>query len=396
MIDRRIFAPLSGAIFVVILVGGLVYWANFRTPDVPASFTPEERFKSGLDSVAANDLGAAEVALSELDSAPGYRDQARVLRAALALKRNAAQEAVNELAQMPADEEIREIAALLLAEAFHQLGDLANAQKAADFVVKTRPENPAGHRRLAAVYYDLGANANAVAELREVIKLVPDDFRPHYLMGQIAFDGENYQEAVSSLQSALERNPSPTQKTEIVLQLAQSLLKTHQYERAVRLLDQYADGNAAFLALESEAQWALGNTMLAKEHLGTAERIEPKNRFLLLQKSRIAIHEGHTEAAIPALEKLLAADPHDTESRYQLAMCFRKLGMTDRSQAEFKLHDESQALKRQLADLSDEATKQPTNAEVRDRLALLFEKLGRPEIAATYRRAADACRRIQK
>jgi hypothetical protein len=96
------------------------------------------------------------------------------------------------------------------------------------------------------------------------------------------------------------------------------------------------------------------------------------------------------------LEAVLSSDPHDTESRYQLALCFRKLGLTVRAQAEFKLYEESQSLKRQLADLSDEASGQPNNAEVRDRLALLFDKLGRPEIAATYRRAAEACRRVSQ
>jgi predicted Zn-dependent protease len=150
------------------------------------------------------------------------------------------------------------------------------------------------------------------------------------------------------------------------------------------------------LALGSEAHWAEGNTDAAQEWLSQAQALDPKDRFVLLQTARVAIHEGQTKSAIPALDTLLSSDPHDTESRHQLALCFRKLGMTERAEAESKRLEESQKVKRELSDLSDQAALEPTNADVRDRIALLFDKLGRPETAAIYRRAAEACRNMAK
>jgi hypothetical protein len=57
---------------------------------------------------------------------------------------------------------------------------------------------------------------------------------------------------------------------------------------------------------------------------------------------------------------------------------------------------QSQALRRRLTDLSDQAVLRPRDAQVRDELADVCEQLAKPELARLYRQAADACRRSGK
>lgn len=386
---RRLAAPF----IIVLLVAATFYWLWWQAPPAETSPGLDQEFAAGMKAVAQRDFERAHSAIEALQNGPEYRGHARVLRAALALKQDDPAAAVRELASKPVRPEIRITAALVLANAFYRVGDLAKAEEAARFVAQEEPDNAEGHRLLAAVYYDLGANAASIMQLREVIRLDPDDFRPHHLLGQIDFDAEHYQEAVEELRAALKRKPPHAKRLDMTLSLARAYLKTKRYSEATLLLKRDAKINASLLALLSEALWAQGESDEAAKMLHKAARIDPDDRFVLLQRARLAIYEGRIRSALVPLKKRLAADPHDLECRHQLALCYQKLGDSKRYEAESARFKESQRIRKELSRLSDEAIRNPRDAGVRDRIAELYTKLGRPKLAKVYQRAAAACRR---
>ena len=386
---------VAAFVMVLLAVGAIVWFGWQRNAHVESPLSLDEQFAAGLQAVSQGDVRRARIAIDSLDVSADHRDHARVLRAAMALKLGNPTEAVRQLAAKQVREEVRVTAALILASAFHQLQDFTNAEQAARFVVGHDPKNVEGHRLLAAIYYDLGANDAAISELRVVNTLDPEDFRAHHLRGQILFDAENYNEAISAFRAALKLNPPPKTRREITLSLAQALLTSNRFTDATALLRVVPAEDASLLALKSEALWAQGKREQADILLRDAARIEPRNRFVLLLHARIAIQDGRFEQALEPLKKHLEADPHDIESRHQLALCYQKLGRPERYEAEANRLKETKRIRRELSKLSDEAARQPRNAEVRDRIAILFRKLGRTELADIYQRAAEACRRFR-
>jgi thioredoxin-like negative regulator of GroEL len=55
------------------------------------------------------------------------------------------------------------------------------------------------------------------------------------------------------------------------------------------------------------------------------------------------------------------------------------------------LADQTRARLDQLTDLNRQAMRNPWDADVRRRLAEVCEQIGRPDLAAMWRSAADAC-----
>lgn len=377
---------------IVAVAGTAAVWFWLRRTGGDGRTAPQQQFAAGMDAIKRDKIGELLEAIRRLEGEPGYEAHARVLTAGLLLKTDKPAAAIRKLQFEPATRELRVAAGLLRAEACYRLHDLTGAEAAARSVAREDPDNADAHRWLATVFYDLGATSTAVRELRRVVALDPDDDGPHFLMGQIAFDAEDYAGAVKSLRAALERNPPASRRGEVVELLARSLIKTHAYSAAIELLDG-VPRSATLDALAGEAWWGLGQPERARRCLQRAAAQDPRSRFVRLLKARMAMEAGAFRQAAELLQAQLRDDPHDFECRYRLAQCYRKLPDPQRYEAEVTRMDEIRKLRLELSRLSDEAARRPEDAAIRDRIASLFEKLGRPQTAEVYRRAAEACRK---
>ena len=128
--------------------------------------------------------------------------------------------------------------------------------------------------------------------------------------------------------------------------------------------------------------------MVVLEPLLHAE--SPSPRALRL-RAKIYADTGDFKAAVPLLVKALQVDPHEPESRYQLAVAYEFLGQRKEAAEERRLLDETQKLLSTLSELSREADRKPTDVEVRRRLAEVCEKLGKFDLEMTWRKAAESC-----
>lgn len=353
---------------------------------------PEDAFRLGLAAAEAGDIDRLTAAIEVLEHNPGYEQHARLLRGARSLRLRDLDVALWHLSRVPPDGELRTPALLLTGECLYWADRLAEAEGVFRTATREFPENPEAHRWLGAIYYDLGAMDHAIAELDHLARLKPDEYQPYRLQGHILSDYERFGEAIEAYQQALERNPPETIRSEIVEALANCLVRERRYSDALRLLEPVPDGSA-LLAIRAECLWNLGEREEARDAVERAKHVGPADSSLLLVEARMARESGEAAAAIPLLEGILQEDPHDAAARYQLALAYRDGADEQRYEQEIAKYQRSIKLRLKLSELHVEAIEDPNDAELRDEIAGLCTELGKDELAAVWRRAAEACRR---
>lgn len=392
---RRLL-PLVPIVLAASTLIGWGVWTRIRSGDELASIadsSPEEKFQYALAALKRGDGETVQSIIRMLQSEPGYEQHAGFLQAAYLVGAGRTEAGLSALAAIPPSEDLRSLVQIWMTKALYRLHRLSEAEAVVRRLLDREPDNAEAHRWLASIYWDLGANGAAAPELRHVIRLDSKDSRPWHLLGIISFDAENYTEAIGQFRNALSRNPPPQKRLDIVRRLARCLVKTRRYREALKLDAEEGLSDATMLALAGEAHWALGRPKKTRELLNRAGVIEPENRFVLMLDAQLEMQSGDPGKAVPLLKKQLQRDPHDFEARYRLAMCYRKLKKTAHYKEAITRAESSQALRKQLSELSNLAVRQPRNAKVREQLEDVCRQLGKTKLAETYRRAAEACRR---
>lgn len=354
---------------------------------------PEYRWQRGQQALRENDWVAVEEYARKLE-ASGEPDRARLLRAEAFYRQRRYADAVAELNQIRDEGDLRVRAASLQGQCLLRLNLLREAHRVFQFVVDQQPDNPDAHRGLAAVYYDLGDLTQAVSHLEQVARLVPNDGRPYRQIGLIDKDLAQYADAATAYREALGRELNPTVREEVQLELAEVLLKQHDYQAALEALDHPTPSpqeNVQAMGLRAECLWGLSRADEAREVLDRALRREPSNVALLRLRGQISLAEGQPEQAASLLEKAVALDPQDEPSRYQLALAYTRLNRPKEADEQQKRLKEIRDRLNLLTTLSKEAMEKPWDGGVRRRLAEVCDQLGRPNLAAMWRRAAEAC-----
>ena len=101
--------------------------------------------------------------------------------------------------------------------------------------------------------------------------------------------------------------------------------------------------------------------------LRTAESLYPRDRVVLNQIGRILFLKRDYAAAVNALDGALEVDPEDLQAHYNLMLCYRGLGETDKAQREeqlflrFKANEAAQAItaRRRMLSPEDNNERQP-------------------------------------
>ncbi|MFN0054369.1 MAG: tetratricopeptide repeat protein [Planctomycetales bacterium] len=382
----RRWSILAGLLLVgVALAVGLRSWRTVTLERQIASACELLRGEHPLDEVRAT--------IRLLQDHPAKADELKLLEAGVALREGDAAEALELLTRIRPQGKFRADALLLWGEALLQQGRLSEAQARFQTVVQERPELRDGHRWLALIFQELGAVDSALHELQELARLDPDNFLPYRLQGQIYGEDLNrFEQAVANYEHALERHPPAAAAAEIRRELARFLILDEQYGRALEVLQQAPQG-AVECALLAECQWGLGDADAARETLARLAAIDPDHRALRVLAAVIEIEQGTPQTAVELLRRHLDREPHDFVARHQLSLAYQVLGDREASEAASAQMVASQTLQKHMDQLITRAIKQPTDAEVREELAAVCEKLGMPAEATRWRQAAAALRR---
>ncbi|HIF00924.1 MAG TPA: tetratricopeptide repeat protein [Planctomycetes bacterium] len=377
------------AVGVLCAAAGVWLWTSLRP-----SLSPEELFAQALDSINGGRSDGVEAALERLDSDKEYWRHLAVLDALLFLRSGRPEEALQRLSTIPERTPVRELALQYGGEALYKLQRLGEAQQVFQMLKSEYPENVDARRWLGVIFYDLGAYDAAISELQYVASAVPDDYRPHHLLGIMYQDFEADEDAISCFRKALELNPSPEKKTQILADLSRVLSSNREYDQAIQILESLPD-SALTNELFAQSFWGQGNITEAQQKLERAEQLGTLSADGIQLKAELEQARGNDALSISILERLVEDFPDRTDSRYQLALALQQSGRKEEGAQQMERWKEQRKIADELIQLNLKAVMDPNDADVRDRLSLLCRQLGKTQLADMWRDAAEACRRVQ-
>ncbi len=361
---------------------------------------PDAVFANSLQALARGDLEDVLQGIESLQGHAGYESHVHLLRGAYLLRRGDPAAALPSFKSVVPEGELRQPALRLTGECLFLLHQLPLAAAQFQELLKDNPTSANSHRWLGQIFYNLGAFDGAMTHLETLLEYEPDNYLAHALIGHMAFDFEDFKVSVEHYRKALAMDRPDSVPAnihqEVLRNLAQSLIGQNSYPEALKILDLADQDHALVLALKADCHRGLGHHDKAREFLDRSLAIDSDARKAVLLEVALANDRNDTEATIAPLQRLLARDPHDTACRYQLAQAWQRIGKPEEYKREIARHDESRQLKTQLTQLNLEANRDPQNAEVRDRLAAVCEKLGKRDLAIMWRQAAAACRQVPR
>ncbi len=357
--------------------------------------TARDVFEQGVAAILRHDHEKAERLAQQLRSLPNSETLERVLNGGILAQSGYFREALTELEPTAAKGGLhREYALLWIGESYYGLRDLARSEIVLRTALIEFPNNKEVIRINAAVYYDLGAMYPALTQLEKLKKLTPLDSRPYHMAGAIYLDFEQFDEAVANLKAALDRNPTQTQREEIILDLAVSLRKLLRYQEALANLD-CVSSSAKRFAEQALCHLGLGNISDAAACIESARTLQEQSPDLYRAESQLMIEKKQFGDAIIVLEKLAAAEPHDFEVHYKMASVYKQLNLPDDQAEAIKKFESKQSLRSRLTELNQLANQNPYDADLRLQLADTCKQLGRSDLEKIWFEAADACRDIE-
>ncbi|MFO0799061.1 MAG: tetratricopeptide repeat protein [Gemmataceae bacterium] len=353
---------------------------------------PDYVLARGDEAVRSKDWATAARAIDRLEAA-GAADHAAVLRGEYFLATDRPDLALGALSEIKRDSPFHLRSAAKVGRCLLALGNLAEADKVLNHVLDAEPENVDALRALAAVAYDLGQMPAAVEHMETVARLDPADARPHRLIGLINKDLNRYEPAEAAYRESLRRGLAEPARGEVVVELADVLVRAGRFADALELLDAGppAPGPEGELA-RAEALRGLARRADAVAVADRAIVAHPSDGALRRLRGQLHLDDGNAPAAVLALEAAAARLPADYQTHFLLAQAYTATGRAaDATRSATRAEELRKALDRATT-LTREAMDRPWDAAVRLELATVTETLGEPKLAALWRAAAAACR----
>ena len=376
-------ARVMGLAIVVALgaIAGIVWWATTESPTT--------QFQNGWNALTDSDLPRVADIARGLSKRRGFESHAHLLRGAYFLRRGQPRESLEELRQALDHDDTRVRAQILAGEALAKLRQSLQAAEVLRQALTTEPDNADAHRWAGVAFYDLGAMQQAVHHLERLAILEPADPRPHRVMGLIYKDLENDQLAVKCYLESLRRSANQPDIESIRTELAEVQIRLNRHEAARATLADCA-ASARVLALRAECEYALGNLTVAKELLAASLQHDPHETAALLLQGTLALDDGHANQAIASFQQVVNLMPMDFGARFKLSQALAQSGDEARANAELAAMNQIKEVRREAAEVYQQALRQPRDVEARFRLGVLCEKLHRPDLARMWYQAALA------
>jgi tetratricopeptide (TPR) repeat protein len=384
----------------------LLFWssalltvASFALWWVYHTSRPEYRLRHGQEAIRGGDYEAGERVAVALEGAD-CRDEAILLRAeSLLLRGEAAKQpssvaaALQLLNQVGPESGRRVETACLIGRCLLLLGNLVEAEQAFAFVLSQDPDFVDAHRGLMAVYYDLGALNHAISHAEKWAELAPRDGRPYRFIGLVFKDLGQWRRAIAPYRTALERELKEPVRQEVLAELAECLIRGGEFSEALQALQSSGpspEQMARVLTAQGQCYRALGETDRAAELANQALEGTPTYTSALRLRAQLAMDGGNCAGAIGDLERAAVLAPAEFETQHLLGQAYAQAGQAKQAVAAQERVKEIQNQLDELTKLGRQAMERPKDAALQNKMADLFVKLGKPELAAARRRVAAA------
>src|SRR5205814_1653010 len=137
------------------------------------------------------------------------------------------------------------------------------------------------------------------------------------------------------------------------------------YQAALDLLADRGPGaqeTPHLAALRAECLWGLARESEARDALDAALAKHPSEPELLRLRARLHLAAQEPAKAAALLERVVAAQPHDHASRYQLVQAYETLGRRQDAEAQRALWQKTQEALQKLTKVVNEAADRPWDA----------------------------------
>ena len=369
--------PAGGVIILCILI---VSWQQFG---------PEARFCQGKQALLDGDYDTVERVSEGLIRTSRYHFQGLLLKGLLLARTNRIHDAIRNLQDAAKQESLFVEAQTALAQCYYESNQYLQAIDAASIALDRDPTSIDARRWLAAAYYDLGAISQATTELERISEQALTDPRPERLLGLIAKDSEQFTKAISHYQKALARDPTQPDQNQLRIEMAESQIKTDQFEAAMTTL-MPCNRSAVKLTLQARCEVSLGQTEQAESHLREAMTIDPVYVPAKLALGKMSLDGGKADTAVEILTTAVKADPFDRDVHFQLSQAYRVQGTTSEADRAMERMLEIQSMEQEFSRLHDQAASEIDNPEIRYQTGVLAERLGKRKLAEIWFRAALA------
>jgi len=343
----------------------------------------EGHFRTGMKALAEGDLDAARAAAKALRGIDTYAPHMHMLEGILLSREGRLPEALLEFGHAKDHPDTRALACALSGEVLYKLKQYGAAQGILITAIKLDPSLTDARRWLAASYHDIGAMDHALEQLAVVAQQAPEDPRPYRLSGLILKDYENYADAIFAYRESLKRNPSPPEKDQIMLELAECLVKQQQHAEALETLRK-CPRSADVLALEAQCYYAQGDKAAARKRAGEALQRDPHRLDAMELQAAMDLEANDAESAVRILRQAVEHHPKDFRVRYRLAQAYQRAGQRELAEEQLKLQEDLRELRKRFTQLHKEAIADPSNAETRYQLGLVARQLDEPELARDW------------
>ena len=329
------------------------------------------------------------------EKTPATRERALLLRARVALMRGRPEEAVAPLRGVNPDGPWGADASFWKGRALYSVGNMPQAIAWFRMSLASRPRDADSLRWLAAAAYDLGDRRTVLDSLRNLTDVDPGDARSWHTLGMVTLeapDGGEHELAAArgAFETSLRLDPEqPSTRFE----LAEVLVKEGRLEEAERQLGLCRGRvpDAEWADLSAGCAWATGDLdrcgKVVDAGLGTA----PTHPGLLARRALLSQSAGRFDEAVGWFDRAVDADPYSPQWAYMRARALRFAGRpTEAARDEASAAELKKAVV-MISDLDAQATRSPEDPGVRIQLGRACERLGKPEQAALWYRAALAC-----
>lgn len=228
-------------------------------------------------------------------------------------------------------------------------------------------------------------NENGAEErYRAAIRQDSRSAEAHYRLGRLELSHANYGPAIADLEAARRTRP---RDAEIIQYLAQAHQEVGQPQEAQRLAHE-----AVRLAPSSGAAWFVLGTVLktdsdpgkrreAESAFGRAEALDPAPARARHELGSLLFQRGEYAAAAAELERAIQSQPLNKPSYPLLAQCYGRLGRPQDSARALREYHRLEEMNLDTAPLEYAIWAMPDNIALRLKLARLYLKYGRRDLA---------------
>jgi tetratricopeptide (TPR) repeat protein len=368
-------------VLAVVAAGLAVGWWHGR---------PERQLARAEEALASGEQEEALAWLAVPEASASTRERALLLRTRAAVERGDLAEAVRTLDKVKPDGPVAAEFAFWKGRTLYAASQPLLAVGWFQTALERRPNDADAARWLASAAYDVGDRPTAVAALETVARLEPKDARVWRTLGMIFKENVEHEHAREAFERSLALDRF---QPAVRFALAETLLKLGEAAAAERELaackGSVAEASRADLLAECFRMRGELDKLRAVVDAGLADA--PDHPGLLAQKAQLDLADGQPSRALERLDRAVAADPYRAAAIYQRGVVLRQLGRTAESERDIA---RAGALNKGLAEmsaLSHQAEHDPHDAELRFRLGQLCVELGKPDLAASWYKAALAC-----